>query len=228
MDRTGKTKRCILCLRELPLFAGLSAGDFTDVCLQAHKLQAGKRQCLFHQGEPADAVYLIKAGKLKLVQVSPDGRAVILDVVGPGEVLGETALFQEQPQLFSAIALEDAKLCVFNRSQFEAMIQRHPSAATSIISYLARRLYDNMQLTVDATGAPVREKVVRLLLRLAEKYGRKVPDATVIELEITQQELADMVGASRVMVANVLKQLREEGLVTRQDGRYLLQPQRCM
>ena len=69
---------------------------------------------------------------------------------------------------------------------------------------------------------------MRLLLRLADKYGRKAPDATIIELEITQQELADMVGASRVMVANVLRQLHEEGLVTRREGRYLLQPQRCM
>lgn len=221
-------KRCILCLRELPLFEGLSASDFTQICLRAAKLRAAKGQCLFHQGEPADAVYLIKEGKVKLVQVTPEGRAVILDVAGPGEVFGEMALFQDQPQPFTAIALEEAKLCRFDRHQFEDMIRNNPAAAISIIGYLARKLYDSMQQTGEVTGAPVRDKLLRLLLRLADKYGRRTPDATVIELEITQQELADMVGASRVMVANVLKQLHEEGLVHRRDGRYLLSVHSCV
>ncbi len=130
-------KHCAVCLRELPLFSGLEAGDFIQVCLHATKLLAAKGQCLFHQGELANAVYLIKAGKVKLVQVTPEGRAAILDVLGPGEVLGETALFQDLPQPFSAIVLEEAKICSFSRQQFEDMIRANPGAATSIITHLA-------------------------------------------------------------------------------------------
>ncbi len=198
------------------------------MCLRATKLHAGKGQCLFHQGELVDAVYLIKAGKVKLVQVTAEGRATILDVLGPGEVLGETALFQDLPQTFSALVLEEAKLCSFSRRQFEEMIQASPGAATSIIRHLARRLYDSMQQAGETAGAPVREKVLRMLLHLADKYGHPAENATEIELAITQQELADMVGASRVMVANVLKDLYDEGLVRRRDGRYTVSIKNCI
>jgi CRP/FNR family transcriptional regulator len=218
----------VLCLRELPLFGGLDARSFANVCLRASKLRAAKGQCLFHQGEPADAVYLVKAGKLKLVQATIDGRAVILDIVGPGEVLGETALFQAQTHAFSAIALEDVGLCAFSRQQFEAMVRQSPEVATRIIAYLARRLHDAVQQAGEASGVSVRERLLRLLLRLADRYGEKTPDATVIELQITQQELADMVGASRVMVANVLGQLQAEGIVQRSDGHYQLRRQPCL
>jgi CRP/FNR family transcriptional regulator len=224
----GEVKHCAVCLRELPLFNGLEAADFTQVCLRATKLRAAKGQCLFHQGELANAVYLIKAGKVKLVQVTAGGRAAILDVLGPGEVLGETALFQDLPQAFSALVLEEAKLCSFSRHQFEDMIRANPGAATSIITHLARRLYDSMQQAGEISGAPVREKVLRVLLHLADKYGHPAKNATQIELAITQQELADMVGASRVMVANVLKELYDEGLVHRRDGRYSVNRKHCM
>jgi CRP/FNR family transcriptional regulator len=198
------------------------------VCLRASKLQAAKGICLFHQGELVNAVYLIKAGKVKLVQVTPEGRAAILDVLGPGEVLGETALFQDLPQPFSAIVLEEARLCSFSRQQFEDMIRANPAAATSIITHLARRLYESLQQAGETSGAPVREKVLRVLLHLADKYGQRTEDATQIELAITQQELADMVGASRVMVANVLKNLYEEGVVHRRNGRYSVSVNDCM
>ncbi len=108
------------------------------------------------------------------------------------------------------------------------MIRANPGAATAIIAHLARRLYQSMQQAGETAGAPVREKVLRMLLHLADKYGHPAENATEIELAITQQELADMVGASRVMVANVLKGLYDEGLVQRRDGRYAVSVDHCM
>jgi CRP/FNR family transcriptional regulator len=197
------------------------------VCVRARKLRLPRGHCLFHQGEPVNSVYLIQRGRLKLVQVMADGRAVTQDIVGPGEILGDTALFQEQSQPYSAIVQEDAGICAFSRPQFEAMIRENADAAVQIIGFLSRRLNEQVQQIGETTGASVRERVLRLLLRLGDKYGRRNQVATVIELDITQQELADMVGASRVMVANVLKQLQDEGLVRRQDAYYQIQSRPC-
>lgn len=221
-------KRCLLCLRELPLFRGLDRSEFRQVCLTADKRRLARGQVVFRQGEPADSIYLVKAGKLKLVRVTGEGREAILDVVGPGEVLGETALFREEAQSCAAVALEETSLCCFGRPQFETLIQKNPSLALNMIGYLGRRLHESRQEMGDAAGASVRERVLRLMRRLAEKYGRTAPHATVIELEITQQELADMVGASRVMVGNVLKELNELGVVSRHGRRYLLKPDACL
>lgn len=213
---------CVFCLSDLPLFKGLDADTFGQVCIQAAKLQVTKGQTVFRQGEPAETVYLVKTGAFKLVQITEDGREVIVDVIGPGEVIGETALFQEQMYSFSAIALELSRICCFNRHQFETMIRENPDIAMQVISFLAHRLYESIRQSGEISGASVREKVLQLLARLAGKYGRPTADVVAIELDLTQQEIADMVGASRVMVANILKQLQDEGIVCRRDRYYLL------
>jgi CRP/FNR family transcriptional regulator len=213
---------CVFCLYDLPLFKGFDPDAFGQVCLQAAKLRVAKGQYAFRQGESAKTVYLVKTGTFKLVHITGDGRDVIVDVIGPGEVIGETALFQEQMHPFSAVALELSRICCFSRSQFEAMIEANPNVAMQVIGFLARRLYESIQQSGETSGASVRQKVLQLMARLAEKHGRPTPDAIAIELDITQQEIADMIGASRVMVANILKQLHDEGLVRRRDRYYLL------
>jgi CRP/FNR family transcriptional regulator len=223
-----ETRRCLLCLRELPLFRALSGSDFAGICLSATKRRVPRGDYLFRQGERSAEIYLIKAGKLKLVQVSPSGREVILDVVGRGEVLGETALFREQEQMCSAVALEDASVCSFGRPQFEAFIRANPDLALSIISYLGAKLYESTQQAGESAGRPVREKLLQTFLRLAEEHGQARPAGTLIALALTQEELASMVGASRVQVANVLRELREEGVIARDGRHYLLKRQPCV
>lgn len=221
-------KRCILCLQELPLFQGLDRAEFTSVCLSATKKRLAKNTFLFHQGDNAGTLFLVKTGKLKLVRVTDGGKEIILDIIGPGEVLGETALFHDQEYLFSAIALEETGLCCFNRHQFEALIQKNPGLAVKIISYLGQKLYKTLEHVAETSGTSTKEKLLRLLIRLAAEYGRKVPDGTLIELEITQQELADMVGASRVMTVQVLQQFTEAGIIERQGKHYVLKSDPCI
>ena len=229
MGANGESeRRCVLCLRELSLFRGLDARAFVGVCLRAEKLRLDRGQTLLRAGEPQRAVYLVKTGKLKLVQSNADGRAAIVDVLGPGDILGETALFHEQPVGFDAVVLEDVGLCCFGREAFESLVRESPEAAIQIISYLARRLREQSRESGEASGTPVRDRLLRLLTRLAEKYGQPAAGGPVIELALTQQDLADMVGASRVMVANVLRQLRDEGVVARAASRYQLRTQRCV
>ncbi|GAV23253.1 Crp/Fnr family transcriptional regulator [Carboxydothermus pertinax] len=136
-------KRCLLCLKELPIFQGLDLSEFVNVCLSTSKKRVSKESFLFCQGDPVNTVYLIKAGKFKLVQVTDEGREIIFDVIGPGEVLGETALFQnlDQEHIFSAVAMEDAMVCCFSRQQFEDLLKKNPDFAIKIIRYLGQKLY---------------------------------------------------------------------------------------
>lgn len=231
LKRVGKVnamKRCLKCLNELPLFQGLDKPQFVNVCLNATKKTIAKGDYLFRQAEHADSICLIKAGKLKLVYYTEEGRENILDIVGIGEVLGETALFQEQEQPFSAIALEETRLCCFNREQFEILIRQNPAFAIKIIGHLGKKLYQSLRQAGEDAGIPVKEKLLRVFIRLAEDYGRKVSDGTLIELEITQQELANMVGASRVMVAQILKELKKAGIVLRNTKHYVLRTDPCL
>jgi len=221
-------KRCILCLHELPIFRGLDRNQFENVCLSTTKKRLEKGEFLFHQGERISTIYLIKAGKLKLVQTTEEGREKIFDVSGPGEVLGEISLFQEQEQPFSAVAMEETYICCFNKQQFETVVQQDPAFAVRIINYLGQKQYEAIRKSGEEAGQPVKEKLLRLFYRLAGEYGRKVPEATVIELKVTQQELADMVGASRVMVVQALKELKETGIIDRVGKYYVVKSDPCI
>ncbi len=214
-------QRGVLCLKELLLFEGLDKDDFYGICPGAMNKSVLKGQYLFRQGEHDHAIYLIKSGKLKLIQNTEEGREIIINIIGPGDVLGETALFQEHEMTFSAIAIEDVKLCAINRSDLELIVQRNPEFAVRIISHLARKLNATMQQVSESSGASVKEKLLRLLLRLANEYGKTTPDMTIIELKITQQEMGSMVGASRVKVSQVLRELKESGIL-RYNGKYYM------
>ncbi len=220
-------QRCVLCLKELLLFEGLDKEDFYSICPGAMNKAVLKGQYLFRQGEHDHAVYLIKSGKLKLIQNTEEGREIIINIIGPGDVLGETALFQEQEMTFSAVAIEDVRLCAFNRSDLEMIVQRNPEFAVKIISHLARKLNAAMQQVSEVSGASVKEKLLRLLLRLANEYGKITSDMTIIELKITQQEMGSMIGASRVKVSQVLRELKAAGILGNNGKYYMIKTDFC-
>jgi CRP/FNR family transcriptional regulator len=221
-------KRCIICLQELELFQGLESEQLANLCACTARKKLPKGERLYRQGEITRTIYLIKSGKLKLVQSTEDGRETILDVCGPGEVLGELSLFQEQDEPSSAIAMEEASICCFGKQQFETLVKQDPSFALRIISYLGQKRYEAMQKQSEDNRQTVKEKVLSLLYRFANEYGEKRADGLLIDLKITQQELADMIGSSRVMVVQALKELKAFNVIDREKRYYILKKDPCL
>ncbi len=221
-SREEKIKPAITCLHDLPMFVGLDAPTFANVCINAQKLLLPKGGYLFRQGEQLNTIYLIKTGKVKLVQVTVDGREIILDIFGPGDLLGETALFRQQKAAYSAVTLEHSGVCSFGRRELEVMITQSPSLAVKIISILGEKLHSAELQKEEVVGIPVKSKLLRLLLRLADRHGEANGNVTIIKLSLTQQELSDMVGASRVMVVHALETLKATGILERRGKFYVL------
>lgn len=221
-------KRCIICLQELELFRGLNQNQFATICRAGTKKKLARGNYLFRQGELTSTVYLIKSGKLKLIQTYENGRERILDICSAGEVLGELSLFQEQEQPASAVAMEETFVCCFGKEQFEGILKQEHAIAMRIISYLAQKRYESLLRPGKESGQTVKERLLKLFYALAQKCGRPTPTSTVIELKLTQQELADMVGASRVMVAQALRELKASNIISCQRGYYALREDPCV
>lgn len=220
-------KHCIVCLQDLDLFQGLKPEQFAHLCQSANRRKLQRGDYLFCQGDITNTIYLIKSGKLKLVQTDRNGHETILEVVGPGEVLGELSLYQEQPEHSSAVAMEEACICCFSKLQFEAAIKQNPTLALRIIDYLGQKRYEAMLNTGRDSGLPVKERLLRLIYNLAEEYGRETDTATLIDLKITQQELADMIGASRVMVSQAIRELEAANVIARKARYFILKSDPC-
>jgi CRP/FNR family transcriptional regulator len=219
--------RCALCLRELPVFDGLSSDEFRNVCIQATKHTVKKGEYLFRQNELANTIYLVKDGIVKLVQYTEEGKEVILDIVGRGQVLGEEALFNKQHNIVDAIALETISVCSFSLPQLEALIRNKPNIAISIITNLGQKFYSAMEQLGATANHSIKGKLLALFFRLAKEHGSETANGHLIEINLTQEDLANMIGASRVMVAQLIKQFKFQGFISKK-GRYYVIHDKCL
>lgn len=179
-------------------FAPLFAGGFPVV------LAPGEQ--LFFQAEEAGTVYLIRAGRIRIGLLSPEGRSLTLAELGPGEILGETALFVAGGRTANAVAVEETYLVGLRKEDFLQAIAARPEAALALITTLAGRLRDADRRIEELTFLGLKERLRSLYYRFKEE-GR-------VEFwqRATHQELAEMVGAARESVSRALAELREEGI----------------
>lgn len=217
---------CALCLRDLPIFEGIEIKSFEDICSETTKKVFQKGELIFSQGNPADTIFLIKEGSIKLAQVTEDGREVILGILGKGDIVGESALFQRREHLASAIALEESKVCSISHKQMEKLIMDHPLLAMQLITNLGKKFYSVMEQKSELYSQTVEQRVLKLFVRLAREYGQPVSEGCLIPLKLTQQDIANMLGVSRVTVVQVLKELRKANRLDKQ-GKYYVLRDRC-
>jgi CRP/FNR family transcriptional regulator len=216
-----------LCLHDIPFFTGLDRNSFRSICLATSKYFKKKGEFLFRQGDSANTIYIIKSGRFKLVKTTESGEEVIIQIVGSGEIIGETSLFREGVFVsVSAIAMEDAKACAISRQSFESIIRNEPNIALKIIKGLSDRLHDAWEQIAESNTQTIQEKVASLFIRLAQEYGESHVEGTIIKICLTQQEIASIVGASRVMISQVLGELTKRNYIYKK-GKYYILREKC-
>ena len=204
-------------LSKVPFFAGVPAEELEKLAtsLQRRTVRAGK--AVFRQDDPGSSLYVIESGVVKVQRTSPEGKEVILTILGPGDFFGELALLDGEPRSADAVAKEDTALLVLERDDFLAFLDKAPEVATKLLAALSRRLRRTDQLVQDAAFLDVPARLARALLQLSES-----PEAAT---GLTQSELAAMVGASRESVNRWLQFYRRRGLIESASGSIrVLQP----
>ena len=200
-------------LRETPLFRGLD--DQTAGELQArmvtHSLRKGRH--LFQEGEPGDRLYFVLDGKVKLHHASVDGRESLLMVAGPGDMFGELSLFDPGERTSTATALTDAQVASIGRDELLPWLREHPQVTEPLLQALARRLRGTSETMSDLVFADVPGRVAKALIELGRKFGRETPDGLLVSHDLTQEELAQYVGASRETVNKSLADFATRGWI---------------
>lgn len=211
------------CLHDLPYFRDLNKETFSLVCRATSKLQLKKGEILFRQGDQADAVYIIKDGTLKAVRLTAEGEEAILHIIGIGETIGESALFRKgMLHPFTAVALEEVKVCSIARATFRQLLRANPEMAIQLIETLGERLYSAWGQMADFNSQTTEEKVLGTLIQLARQHGEHHHQGIKIKLKLTQEELASIVGASRVMVSHAITELLKRGSISRESRQYIV------
>lgn len=207
-----------LFLRHVPLFSGLDDAELEALARSGTHKTFGKQACLIHQGADGHSLYVVLRGKVKVVLADQNGKEITLSVLHPGDFVGEMALIDDEPRSASVIAVENTDCFVLSRHEFRQCLARNSNLALNLIKGLCRRLRATDRQVGDLALRDVYERVWHTLHQMA----RPERDRRVIPGRLSQQEIANMVGASREMVNRVLRDLTQEGRIEITDGRIVI------
>ena len=200
-------------LAKVPLFAGLPEVELARLgnLLRARRYARG--EVIFLEGDEGTSLCLIAEGRIRIQLTGADGREVVINVYGPGEIFGEMALLDGEPRSADAIAQEASRVFWLQREDFAAFLDSHPRAAMTMLASLSHRLRHTTRVVQDATFRDVPSRLARVLLDLAARHGQAVEQGIRLDTRVTQGELAAMVGASRETVNRALRGFEQRGLI---------------
>mgnify|MGYP002401199052 FL=1 len=209
-------------VRTVPLFASLHEGAWDEVAEKLIGLCYTRDAYIFFEGDPPDFLYVIWMGRVKLVRHSIDGRDVVLDVLGPGRLFGEVAVFEGAPYSQTAQTMEEVAVIAIARHDYLDLLQRFPILALAVINDLGRRLRVVNDLVQSLAVDRVERRIARALLRLALYNGTPTRDGAMIQMRLTRQDLADMTGTTVETAIRVMSRFRKQGWITTQRGRVVI------
>lgn len=225
MDRNKKPLPSdkLKVVRTAPLFGALPERDWSTVANLLGERRYGKDEYIFFEGDPPEALYIVWAGRVKLLRHSREGRDVVLDVMGPERLLGEMAVFEGAPYDFTAQAMEPTALVTIARQDFLALLRRFPRLSLAVIAELGRRLRSASDLVHSLAVERVERRVARVLLKMADAAGKPADGGgTLIDVTLTRQDVADMAGTTVETAIRTMSRLRRQGMLDTKRGRVVI------
>ncbi len=200
-------------LKRVPLFSKIEDKELEKIAEISHLKKYRKDEDIFSEGEVGDALYILVSGVVKVFRTSSDGRIKTLALLQKGDFLGEMAILEKEIRSANVRAVEDAEMLVINRRDFEASLTTNPQIAFKIMETLCARLRDADEQIESLTFQNVSGRLVIALLDLAEKHGVQTKKGIKINMELTHQELSEMVGTAREVVSRVLNDFRKTNCI---------------
>jgi CRP/FNR family cyclic AMP-dependent transcriptional regulator len=198
-------------LREAPLFRELD--DEAAAALQASLTESRLRrgEVLFREGDSGDKLFIVTEGKVKLGKSSSDGRENLLAILGPGQMFGELSLFDPGPRSATVTAVTDCVMQSLSHDELLEWLTGRPAVARGLLAQLGSRLRKANDVVADLVFSDVPGRVAKALLDLASRFGRTADDGVHVHHDLTQEELAQLVGASRETVNKALADFASRG-----------------
>lgn len=218
MTRNVTRKDCAECRARLKgLFAELMASSLKIINQHKTTNHYQKGQVIFYEENQAFGLYCIYSGRVKLSKTSSSGRQQIVRICKPGDLLGYRAVLAEEPYHATAEALEGSTICCIDISAFFQTLAKDQRLSRKLLTKLAKELKAAENLATSIAHLSVRERMAELLLMLKETYGKPTENGTLIELELSREEMAEMIGATQETAIRLLSEFKKDGYINVKD-----------
>ncbi len=212
-------------LEQNRMFRGLPLKEIEKFAHLFHEYDYRPKEIIFAQGDLGDAIYLLKTGHVRIYRVTEDGKEITLAILGPGDVFGELALFEEVQRETFAETLDNAHICTSAVSDFNRIMGHRPQLGMMVAREIARRRHQaETRITGTAYGT-IGGRLKFILRHLAQEHGAKQTDGSIrIEVRLSHQDLANMVGTARETCTVEVRKLQLQGLLRLDEEHHFVLP----
>lgn len=209
-------------LKKIDLFKNLSDEELKELQSYVVTTAYKKKEYIFSEGDSPEWFYIASEGKVKVTKLSHEGKEIILEVISPHDIFGGVAVLRNFPYPANAVAMEDAEVIKISRKNLMRLVDRFPN----LMYFIALQLGDRMKSSYDSLKnialERVEARIAALLLKLSNKVGVDTKDGLLIDMRLTKQDVADMVGTTVETSIRTFSKFKKEGLVTDTDGKFII------
>ena len=199
--------------KKFPLFADLDDRELQAIAAVAKTRRYAKEDVIFHADESGDVFCLIKDGQVKITMISPEGKEIILSLLGPGDFFGEMALLDDEPRSATVVATEPLELVTIWRSDFLQILAENFDITKKVLAEISRRLRTASNRIESLATMDVYGRLARFFLDLAKDQGKVLDNGYVAVTRPTHQAIANMIGTSRETVSRLIHDLMRQNLL---------------
>jgi CRP-like cAMP-binding protein len=203
--------------RKAGIFCDLSSAGLDELNKDKIPNLYKKDQNLFVEGNPPFGLYCLHSGKVKVTKTNAAGRETIVRLVGPGDILGHRSLFSDTPYSATAKVLEDSVICFVSKTTVLKLVKNDPSLCCNIMGMISRQMGAAENRIASLSNKSQKERFAELLLLLKETYGVKDKDNYKLNIRLTREELASMIGAASENVIRLITEFKKDGLISETD-----------
>lgn len=209
-------------IRKVPIFDSLSEQDAQEISPYLSADRFRKRETIFSEGDPSEWLYIVSKGKVKITKISQEGKEIILELISPPDYFGGIAVVRGFPYPANAIAMEDTEVYKISRKNLLSILDRFPNLMYCMAMNIGDRIKGSHETLKSIALEKVESRIASLLLKLAEKSGEKTPAGTVINMKLTKQDIAEMVGTTVETSIRTMSKFTKAGIITTKSGKVVI------
>ncbi len=209
-------------LKKIDLFKNLSDEELKELEHYLTTAVYRKKEDIFTEGDAPEWFYIVLTGKVKVTKISHDGKEIILEIISPYDIFGGVAVLRNFPYPANAVAMEDSEILKISRKNLMRLVDRFPNLMFCIALQLGDRMKSSYDSLKNIALERVEARIAALLLKLGNKVGVETDAGLMIDMRLTKQDVADMVGTTVETSIRTFSKFRKDGLVMDSDGKIII------
>ncbi len=206
----------------MELFKNLSDEELKELEPYLVTTTFKKKEDVFAEGDQPEWFYIVSRGKVKITKLSHEGKEIILEIISPNDIFGGVAVLRNFPYPANAVAMEDSEVVKISRKNLMRLVDRFPNLMYCIALQLGDRMKSSYDSLKNIALERVEARIAALLLKLVGKVGVDTKDGLLIDMRLTKQDVADMVGTTVETSIRTFSKFKKQGLVSDRDGKIII------